>query len=185
MRRLVKWIAWVFVAVAALSALSVRLERRAAPVRADALPIAAPPPADVPESGPRRPHRPPHPGEAREMTIRRLGNFDYRKLATIPDDVRALDGMGIRLRGYIVPTRQAVRPTEFVLVPTLGACCYGQPPSIEHIVMVSCSEPSPVDAGTATEIVVKGTLHVGQIVQDGNIVALYRVTDASVRPIVR
>jgi len=119
------------------------------------------------------------------MTIRRLGNFDYLKLAVIPDDVRALDGMGVRLRGYIVPTRQAVRATEFALVPTLGSCCYGQPPSIEHIVVITCSEGNHVDNGSTTEVVVKGTLRVGEVVQDGNTVALYRVTDASVRPIMR
>lgn len=185
MRRVAKLVAWVFVAVAALSAVSVQLERRGGASPGDGSAMAAPPPVDAPEPGPRRPHRPPHPGEVREMTIRRLGNFDYQKLAMIPDDVRALDGMVVRLRGYVIPTVQAVRASQFALVPTLGSCCYGQPSSIEHVVMVTCSEGNQVDNGSTTEVVVKGTLHVGEIVQDGNIVALYRVTDASFRPIVR
>ena len=119
------------------------------------------------------------------MTIRRLGNFSYERLGKIPDDVRALDGMGVRLHGYILPIKQSVAATEFALVPTLGACCYGQPPSVEHIVLVTCASGNHADGGQTNEVIVNGTLHVGEIVREDNVVALYRVTDASVRPMVR
>lgn len=186
MRRTIKWAAMLFLALAAVAGLSVRLQRLPKlPVSRDpavAAAYAAPP--DVPD-GPRRPQRPPRPGEVREMTIRRLGDFNYVRLGKIPDDVRALDGMAVRLRGYVVPTNQAVGQTQFVLVPTLGSCCFGQPPGIEHIVMVDCAAGHPVDAPPAAEVLVKGTLRVGEVVQDDNIIALYRVTDASVKPMVR
>lgn len=147
--------------------------------------VAAAPAPDAPEPGPRRPHHPPKPGEIREMTIRRLGNFNYAQLRGIPDDVRGLDGMTVRLRGYVVPTVQAVGASQFALVPSRTSCCYGQPPGIEHIVMVSCAHGERADGDPADEVIVKGGLHVGEVVQDGMVVALYRVTDASVRPMAR
>ena len=179
MKRVLNWIAVGALALV-IGAAVVNENRRPSPPAA-----AAAPAPDAPEPGPRRPHRAPTPGEVREMTIRRLGNFNYEQLQGIPDDVRRLDGMSIRLRGYVIPTVQAVRASQFALVPSRTSCCYGQPPGIEHIVMVSCASGQQVENDLATEVIVKGTLRVGEIMQGGMVVGLYRVTDASVRPIAR
>jgi hypothetical protein len=179
MKQLLKWLA-----VAALSLLigmAVVSEERQPPAQ-NAAAAAAPEP---PETGPRRPHNPPTPGEVREMTIRRLGNFNYEQLRGIPADVRRLDGMSVRLRGYVIPTVQAVGASQFALVPNRTSCCYGQPPGIEHTVMVSCASGEKMDGDLATEVIVKGTLRVGEIRNDDVVVSLYRVADASVRSIAR
>ena len=181
MGRLVKRIGWGLIVLATLLVAVVHIQHGTAVATGG----GSAPRADPPELGPRRPHRPPQQGEVREMTIRRLGNFNYEQQGGIPDDVRRLDGMGVRLRGYVVPTNQAIPETQFALVPSLTSCCYGQPPGIEHIVMVSCAGGRKLDGDPTTEVVVKGTLRVGEMLQDRNVVALYRVTDASVRPIAR
>ena len=180
MKQLLKWFA--VAALSLLIGLAVVSEERP-PQAQNATAAAAVP--DAPEPGPRRPHNAPKPGEVREMTIRRLGNFNYAQLRAIPDDVRRLDGMSVRLRGYVIPTVQAVGASQFALVPNRTSCCYGQPPGIEHTVMVSCASGEKMDGDLATEVIVKGTLRVGEIKNDDVVVSLYRVTDASVRPIAR
>lgn len=135
------------------------------------------------EPGPRRPHRPPTPGEVREMTIKRLGNFSYRHEGRIPEDVKRLNGMRVRLRGYVIPVQQAAHATRFILVPTLGSCCFGQPPGLEHIVPVTCAPGNGIDPNPTIEFIVEGRLHVGEVEQDGNVIALYQVEDAQAKPI--
>lgn len=115
------------------------------------------------------------------MTIKRLGNFSYAREHGIPPDVRQLDGMQVRLRGYMVLLSQSDRITRFALVPTLGSCCYGQPPALEHIVMVACPEGKAAKY-TQDEIIVQGTLHVREQRDDGQLVSLYEVAAKSVKP---
>src|SRR5579862_5184777 len=58
----------------------------------------------------RKAHLPRRPGELRQMTIKELGNFEYDpedKSSTIPGDVQALEGMSVRLQGFMIPTDQA------------------------------------------------------------------------------
>src|SRR5207249_513941 len=106
-------------------------------------------PAAQPAQGPsiatsaeqRKKHDPPKAGETRNLEIKELGNFDYDadKGGNIPADVKALSGMKIRLRGFMIPMDQADKITQFALVPSLFACCYGQPPQVQHTIV--CGTP--------------------------------------------
>ena len=71
------------------------------------------------------------------MAIKDLGNFDYDedKGGNIPADVKALSGATIRLHGFMIPMDQAENITQFALVPSLFACCFGQPPQIQHTIV--------------------------------------------------
>jgi hypothetical protein len=50
----------------------------------------------------------------------------------LPEDVKALNGAKIRTHGFMIPLDQADNITEFALVPSLFACCFGQPPQVQH-----------------------------------------------------
>ncbi len=127
----------------------------------------------------RTPHPAPRPGEVLEMDIKDLGNFEYdaEKGGQIPADVRRLTGARVRLRGYMIPMDQADNITRFALVPSLFSCCYGQPPQIQHTVMVSCKptgySPDPV--------VVEGTLKVEERRDDGYITSIFEVAAGDVK----
>lgn len=130
----------------------------------------------------RKPHKPPQPGEVRDMKIRELGNFDYDadKGGNIPADVKALSGMKVRLTGFMIPIDQAENITQFALVPSLFACCFGQPPQIQHTVI--CHVP----AGKAVayypdELSVEGRLKVEEKKDDGFIVSIFEVEASSVK----
>ncbi len=95
--------------------------------------------------GARQPHAAPRPGEVRQLTIKQLGNFKYDPAngANIPADVTRLNGMTVRLTGYMIPMDQSSQLTRFMLVPGLWTCCYGQPPEVQHTISVEWRQASP------------------------------------------
>ena len=134
----------------------------------------------------RLPHAPPTPGEVRAMTIYELGNFTYIPADDVstavdgflPDDVRALDGLQVKLAGFMVPLYQTTGITEFTLVPDLYECCFGQPPGLEHVIQVELPEGKAVGF-TYGQIEVTGTLKVQEQRRDGYVVNIFTLTDVS------
>jgi hypothetical protein len=130
----------------------------------------------------RKVHAPPKPGEVRELTIKQLGNFDYDadKGGNIPKDVFALSGSKVRLNGFMIPIDQADKITQFALVPSLFACCYGQPPQVQHTIV--CTTPKDKNvAYYPDEITVEGTLTVKEKKEDGFIVSIFSIDASSVK----
>jgi hypothetical protein len=136
-----------------------------------------------PTASERKPHPAPKPGEVLDMQIKDLGNFDYDadKGGNIPADVTALTGATIKLHGFMIPIDQAESITQFALVPSLFACCFGQPPQVQHTIV--CKAP----AGKAVsyypdELTVEGKLKVEEKKDDGFIVSIFEVDVTSVKP---
>ena len=131
----------------------------------------------------RTPHPAPVPGKVQEMAIKDLGNFDYDadKGGNIPPDVTALSGSKIRLNGYMIPMDQAESITEFALVPSLFSCCFGQPPQIQHTIVVHVPKGKAVSY-YPDQISVEGTLKVEEKKEDGFIVSIFEVDTTSVKP---
>jgi hypothetical protein len=136
--------------------------------------------ADV---GPRKPHAKPKPGEVLELMIKELGNFEYDADSggNIPKDVRELSGSTIRVTGFMIPMDQADNITQFALVPSLFACCFGQPPSVQHTIVVNCPKGKAVSY-YPDEIVVEGVLKVEEKKEDGFIVSVFEMDVNSVKP---
>ena len=79
------------------------------------------------------------------------------------------------MTGFMMPLTEMKDITEFLLVPSLWGCCYGQPPAVNHIVVVR------MRTGQLTKfyddpIRVRGRFKVGEIKQDGYLVSLYVLT---------
>jgi hypothetical protein len=131
----------------------------------------------------RKPHSAPKPGETLEMGIKDLGNFEYDQEhgGNIPADVRALSGAKIRLRGFMIPMDQAENITQFALVPSLFACCFGQPPQIQHTIVANCPKGKAVGY-CPDEIVVEGNLKVEEKKDDGYIISIFELEVTSVKP---
>jgi hypothetical protein len=132
---------------------------------------------------PRKPHVLPKPGETLDLPIKDLGNFDYDsdKGGNIPDDVKRLEGVKFRTSGYMVPLDQAERISNFALVPSLFSCCFGQPPQIQHTLVVQTAKGIAL-AYFPDELVVEGTLHVKEQKDGGFIVSIFQMDATSVRP---
>ncbi len=147
----------------------------AAPVAVQSVPMAV-------DGGPRHIHPAPKPGDIVEMPIKELGNFDYDATVGggIPDDVKRLDGCHFKTTGYMIPLDQAEQISEFALVPSLFACCFGQPPQIQHTIVVHCPKSKAVSY-FPDELVVEGTLHVKETRDGGFIVSIFQMDATSVR----
>jgi len=153
--------------------------------------IAQNPPADLqaqanaiktsPEQ--RRAHVRPKDGQAYEVGIKELGNFEYdaEKGVGMPEDVKKLSGVKLKTRGFMIPLDQADNISEFALVPSLFACCFGQPPQVQHTLVVRTPKGKAV-AYFPDEIVVEGTLKVNEKKEDGLVVSVFEVDCISVKP---
>jgi hypothetical protein len=134
-------------------------------------------------SAQRKPHPAPQPGQVIEIPIKELGNFDYdaNKGGNIPQDVQSLSGSKLRLHGYMIPMDQAANITQFALVPDLFACCFGQPPQIQHTIVANCPKGKAVSY-YPDEITVEGTLKVQEKKDEGFIVSIFELDVSSVKP---
>ena len=139
--------------------------------------------AAIPSDEERKPHAKPKDGETYAVLISELGNFQYdqEKGGNIPKDVQALTGSAVRLTGFMIPLDQADKIKQFVLVPDLFACCFGQPPQVQHSVIVNCPEGKAVSY-FPEEIQVEGKLKVQEKKDDGFIVSIFELDCTSVKP---
>jgi hypothetical protein len=127
-------------------------------------------------------HPAPVPGKLLDLAIKELGNFDYdqEKGGNIPDDVKRLTGAKVRLKGFMMPIDQSEKITRFALVPSLFGCCYGQPPQVQHVIVVNCPKGAQADF-SSDEIVVEGTLKVEERKDEGYIVSIFEVAAGSLK----
>lgn len=138
----------------------------------------------VPTAEQRKPHAAPVAGKVTSFDkIQDLGNFEYdaEKGGGIPVDVKALSNTQVKLRGFMIPMDQAENITTFALVPSLFACCFGQPPSIQHTVVVKTPKGKAVSY-YPDEITVEGTLLVEEKKEEGFIVSVFELTASSIKP---
>lgn len=128
-------------------------------------------------------HIAPKDGSPLVIAIKELGNFDYDsdKGGNIPEDVKKLNGCKIRLQGFMIPLDQADNISNFSLVPSLFACCFGQPPQIQHQIVVHTPKGKAVGY-YPDEIVCEGTLRVDEKRDDGYIVSVFELDVQSVKP---
>jgi hypothetical protein len=131
----------------------------------------------------RKKHVPPKSGEVYTLAIKELGNFEYDadKGGNIPEDVKRLTGSRIRVQGFMIPLDQADNISHFALVPSLFACCFGQPPQIQHQIVVHCPKGKAVSY-FPDEIACEGTLKVEEKKDDGYIVSVFEMEVNSVKP---
>ena len=130
----------------------------------------------------RKVHPTTRPGEVLDLSIAELGNFDFdpdAKDPQIPDDVKALSGVMVKLHGYMITLDQANNITRFALVPAWGDDQH--PPKIQQTIVVTCPEGKAVKY-CPDEIVIQGRLKVGIVKDDGFIVQAFGVDAASVKP---
>jgi len=130
----------------------------------------------------RKKHAKPKTGQVTELTIKELGNFEYddEKGGKIPADVRQLSGSEIKLRGFMIPMDQAENITQFAIVPSLFACCFGQPPQIQHTIVVTCPKGKSL-AYVPDEITVQGKLTVQEKKDDGYVISIFEMGADSVK----
>jgi len=68
----------------------------------------------------------------------------------INEEIQALDGQDIFIKGYMYPGRKTEGITEFVLVKDSGDCCFGGQPKLEDMILVTLQNDQKVDLRAQT-----------------------------------
>jgi hypothetical protein len=95
-------------------------------------------------------------------------NIDWRVLAgldyesgKVTDTLKKLDGMKVRVPGFIVPLDDAdVEGAEFLLVPYYGACVHTPPPPPNQMAFVQMMGKKSVKLGLFDAVWMEGTLKI-------------------------
>jgi hypothetical protein len=93
----------------------------------------------------------------------------------IPNDVMGMDGKKVALAGFTLPLKvENGRATEFLLLRTQAACCFGMVPRVNELVMVKMGAPGmkPI---LDTPVVAAGTLRIKWIGEAGQLSAIYEM----------
>ena len=100
--------------------------------------------------------------------------YSEAKKTPIPETITKFDGKRVEIIAYMMPLTEIDKAKEFLLVPYLWGCCYGEPPAVNHMVIarMPAGKTAKFDSD---EIKVRGVFHSGEIRQDGDLVGLYRI----------
>lgn len=138
-------------------------------------------------------------GHFEALSWQTLAGFDYqlpdpleeaspdeilrRSKALVPQRIRALDGKDVALRGFVIPLDvERGRITSFVLAATnqIG-CCFGDSLFMNEWVIVDVPKGQTFECKPFELATVLGKLHVGEDVQDGFVMSLYRMLAQKIR----
>lgn len=121
------------------------------------------------------------------VTFWEISGYDYnpaerfsaepRKVAkSVPDRIRTLSGRKVRLVGTMLPLEIAegggVR--TFILSTNADSCGFGMPLRINEWAFVTM-RPGQTTKPADTDVLVKGTFEVREVVTDGRVVGLYHL----------
>ena len=104
-----------------------------------------------------------------------LSNISAKTESLIPSVVKALDKKRVELKGFMLPLRvEGGLVTEMLIMKDQSMCCYGVVPKINEWVsvkMVSKGVRPVMDEA----VTLSGTLHVGEMRENGYLVGIYRM----------
>ena len=104
-----------------------------------------------------------------------LGGWKHVEGKTpIPEKVKKLDGQWVEVSGFMWSNNQIDNLTRFVLVQSLWGCCFGQTPDMNHFVDVTL-ESGKMASFYPDPVRVIGRLSVGEKIEDGHCVSIYRM----------
>jgi hypothetical protein len=93
----------------------------------------------------------------------------------IPDFIKSLDNHEVAVQGFMLPLKfENTRVTEFLLMRSRSFCCFGVPLQINewiHVRMKGDGVRSIMDV----PLTVYGTLHVGEIIKNGQLSCIYKL----------
>ena len=102
----------------------------------------------------------------------------------IPEEIAKLDEQDALLIGFMVPMEIDARGRvkSFTLVKDQMMCCFGVPPAMNDWVSVTMPEGGAIRYERDVPVAVYGKLRVGEEIEDGYVISLYRLQASNVTP---
>ncbi len=96
-------------------------------------------------------------------------------VSQIPKEIRGLDKKPVALKGFMLPLKvEGGRVTEMLIMRDQSMCCYGTVPKITEWVSVKMTNKG-VKPIMDQPVTLFGTLHVGEIRENGYLVGIYQM----------
>jgi hypothetical protein len=147
------------------------------------------------KKSPTAPRQPLRPG-AKTKVLSRAGDRSYDKTfdnlrfdiqpgdpfhrTMLPENITAMDGQRIRIRGFILPTAQKRGIKTFVLVRDNQECCFGPGAALYDCILVQM-QPGKTAEFSIRPVAVDGIFSINEVVgPDGKHLAIYRLDAESV-----
>ena len=122
----------------------------------------------------------------RAISWKELASFAYTPSVTphsqkvtpphFPPGVSGLNGLPLRISGYMMPVdMDGENVASFVLVRNQALCCFGRTPAMNEWVLVRFSAGRSVAMNMDKPIAVEGKFEVGEQIEEGAVVSLYRM----------
>lgn len=100
----------------------------------------------------------------------------HTKPLFVPPAIARLQGAPLRLSGYMLPVEMdGENVATFILVRNQAMCCFGRTPEMNEWVMVRFKGGSSVPMNMDRPISVSGNFEVGEELEEGAVVSLYRM----------
>jgi hypothetical protein len=94
----------------------------------------------------------------------------------IPKPIKDYDGKKMAVRGFMVPvTQERGGVKTFLLVRDQSLCCFGRMPRMNEWVSVQMKDNKPTRFIGDQTVTVFGTLHVGELIEKGVVLSVYRL----------
>ena len=106
----------------------------------------------------------------------------------IPASIKKLDGRKVALAGFMMPVEmEGEEITEFLLVKSQLFCCFGQIPRMNEWIHVKMLPGKSAPFVADVPMTIFGTLEVGEVVEDGIVMSIYRIAceDVNEPPVFR
>jgi len=155
-----------------------------APTIESPLPVEGPPP-EPPQPEPEAEEPPPPAGEFTPVTFDKLASYVYvypemdptKPLKDqIPESIKKLANRKIAIQGFMIPVKlEGEEVVEFLLVRNQFACCYGVMPKMNEWIHGKMAPGKTAAFLMDIPITVFGTLGVGEVIEDGVVMSLYRI----------
>lgn len=97
----------------------------------------------------------------------------------LTDEINALKGNRISLRGYILPSTKQSGITSFVLVRDNQECCFGPGAALYDCVLIKLQDDHSVDF-TVRPVTVEGEFMIKEYKVGGRVMAIFRMKDGIV-----
>ncbi len=120
---------------------------------------------------------------ARDISARGIGmeERDGTAVITIPDEVRALEGKRVFVKGFIYPSGRPYDIRQFVLCKDNAQCCFGGQPKVEDMIGVVMAGQKTTDF-TTDLTGVAGTFKINKNYQGGSLEPLYLIEAEHAEP---
>ncbi len=102
---------------------------------------------------------------------------------TLPESATSLDQKKVGIAGYMMSLGQYADVHKFLLVESIWSCCFGIPPDVHQVVVVTIPDEQPGIELTSMPVMILGNFDVGEEKDGRWVTSVYRLTATEVKEI--